>query len=61
MEPIEEEKEVVEVEEEEVEKVCDECGGTGFVTEGEFDDVRDVRCWKCNPKRNIADDMDDDS
>lgn len=44
------------------EEYCDECGGLGYLTEGEYDDIKQVRCWKCNLKRtNNDDDMDDNS
>lgn len=39
------------------EPVCDLCGDTGYVDDGE--DER--RCPDCNYKRSIADEMDDDS
>lgn len=26
------------------ENVCELCGGTGLVTEGEFDDIREKKC-----------------
>lgn len=43
------------------EEKCDVCGGEGYVTEGEFDDLRDVNCFKCNPKGEIdPDDARDD-
>lgn len=43
------------------EEKCDVCGGEGYVTEGEYDDLRDVRCPECNPKTDMEELMDDDS
>jgi hypothetical protein len=34
----------------EFENACDECGGEGYVTIGQYDDLKEVRCPFCNPK-----------
>lgn len=46
----------------EEESVCPEgiCDGSGYVTVGQFDDVREDRC-PCNPKTSMEELMDDDS
>jgi hypothetical protein len=43
-------------------RTCSEgiCDGSGWITEGEFDDLRVVRCL-CNPKVSMEELMDDDS
>lgn len=41
--------------------VCDVCRGSGEYDEGEFDDIRTVRCYKCNPKVSVEEQMDDNS
>ena len=46
---------------EEADYECDECLDTGFVTIGEFDNIEEVRCPKCNMKISVEEEMDDDS